>query len=113
MQSKTRIHTTAVLPMRACSIKATPLTSTQFIGGAHSIKKHLQLSHNRQPTTSVHRRSPVSVKALRNIDWPEALLFDCDGVLVCINIMLLPMVNDPLTNRGHSPISISITTTTG
>ena len=22
------------------------------------------------------------VRALRNIDWPEALLFDCDGVLV-------------------------------
>ena len=22
------------------------------------------------------------MRALRNIDWPEALLFDCDGVLV-------------------------------
>ena len=26
--------------------------------------------------------STLLVRALRNIDWPEALLFDCDGVLV-------------------------------
>ncbi len=28
------------------------------------------------------RRASNAVQALRNIDWPEALLFDCDGVLV-------------------------------
>ena len=28
------------------------------------------------------RGSTLPVRALRNIDWPEALLFDCDGVLV-------------------------------
>ncbi|KAL4526550.1 hypothetical protein Ndes2526A_g00995 [Nannochloris sp. 'desiccata'] len=31
---------------------------------------------------AVAPRSGVVVAALRNFDWPEALLFDCDGVLV-------------------------------
>ena len=31
---------------------------------------------------AVSSRSAVHVNSLRNIDWPEALLFDCDGVLV-------------------------------
>lgn len=112
MQSKTRIHTTAALPMRACSIQATPLTSTRSISGTYSIKKHLQLSHNRQPTTSIHRRSPVSVEALRNIDWPEALLFDCDGVLVCINTILLNLLFQPtpITHPSPSPLLLQVDT---
>jgi len=31
---------------------------------------------------SARQRRNCSAAALRNIDWPEALLFDCDGVLV-------------------------------
>lgn len=35
------------------------------------------------PTTVRASKAPRLVRAnLRNIDWPEAVLFDCDGVLV-------------------------------
>lgn len=36
----------------------------------------------RGPAPLAARRGPAPVAALRNFDWPQALLFDCDGVLV-------------------------------
>lgn len=31
---------------------------------------------------SIHMQRSTQINSLRNFDWPEALLFDCDGVLV-------------------------------
>ena len=36
----------------------------------------------RQQQQQQRQRGTLLVRALRTIDWPEALLFDCDGVLV-------------------------------
>ena len=33
------------------------------------------------PSPARASRGPVAVRALRNFDYPEAILFDCDGVL--------------------------------
>ena len=41
-----------------------------------------QRRQQRQRQQRRRRGGSVLVHALRNIDWPEALLFDCDGVLV-------------------------------
>ncbi len=47
----------------------------------HSGAAPLQRQQRQQrPQRGAARALAVRVNALRNIDWPQALLFDCDGV---------------------------------
>jgi HAD superfamily hydrolase (TIGR01509 family) len=47
-----------------------------------NVASTLQKSQKAATLRAIAPRSGVVVAALRNFDWPEALLFDCDGVLV-------------------------------
>ncbi|PSC75122.1 haloacid dehalogenase-like hydrolase domain-containing protein isoform A [Micractinium conductrix] len=83
--------------MAACVVQAgaRPVVAAQL--GASRLGRHafgpatrsaacapLQASaqRRRQAAGTRARAAALRVCALRNIDWPEALLFDCDGVLV-------------------------------
>ncbi|KAL4436902.1 hypothetical protein ABPG75_004041 [Micractinium tetrahymenae] len=66
-----RLSAPAFVPLGAGS-------KLQRQGGVAQLHRRQQQRQQRAAT----RALAVRVNALRNIDWPQALLFDCDGVLV-------------------------------
>ena len=70
-----------MVPFSSCTSQPRAFTSIQTIKQRNSTfsGKHSQKA---SPVRAIAPRRNVTVAALRNFDWPEALLFDCDGVLV-------------------------------
>ena len=83
LRAAARAQTGAVGPsMRLSAPAFAPIRAgvrLQQQRGAAPLQQHQRRQRQQRAAT---RARAVRVNALRNIDWPEALLFDCDGVLV-------------------------------
>jgi hypothetical protein len=70
----------------ACSSAArlpTRQSSAYWAAGRHPLRAAAERQQRRQRHAAAARgrgAGSVRAQALRNIDWPQALLFDCDGV---------------------------------
>lgn len=81
LRAAARAQTGAVGPsMRLSAPAFAPIRAgvrLQQQRGAAPLQQHQRRQRQQRAAT---RARAVRVNALRNIDWPQALLFDCDGV---------------------------------
>jgi hypothetical protein len=72
--------------LRQCVLVRCTASSRPCKGGIATPARHVAIVARpfgeRRRLCAASARGLVKAAALRNIDWPEALLFDCDGVLV-------------------------------